>query len=238
MSITKTAEEISAKFRHYQVWVETQGFHTKRVRSDNGSGECSHSVKFWPEAIRTACYLHRRSPTSSLSGNRSPYEALYGTIPKIGHLRQFGCRVYKHISPAQRSETKFGNRSSVCMMLRYVHNTTKIWRIWEFNSGRTGLAVECSSVMFQEENAHTEEQITAIGFPDNADEFHTEDHLSRSDSPSRQENSPSRQDSPSRHENGPLRQENSKSKTLNPVIQRVGSTSCWAELRVTSELAL
>jgi transposase InsO family protein len=221
--ITKSAEEISAKFRHYLAWVETQGFHIKRFRSDNGSGEYSNSVflgllaekgitfepsppytqhkngtaermirtlntkarsmmwdanvpiKFWPEAIRTACYLHRRSPTSSLSGNRSPYEALYGSIPKIGHLRRFGCRVYKHIPPAQRTEKKFGNRSSVCMMLGYVHNTTKIWRIWDFNSGRTGRAVECSSVVFQEEeNAHTEEQMEAIEFPDNANELHDE----------------------------------------------------------------
>jgi len=221
--ITKTAEEISAKFRHYHAWVETQGFHIKRFRSDNGAGEYSNSVflrllgekgitfepsppytqhkngtaermirtlntkarsmmwdanvpiKFWPEAIRTACYLHRRSPTSSLSGNRSPYEALYGTIPKIGHLRRFGCRVYKHIPPAQRTEKKFGNRSSVCMMLGYVHNTTKIWRIWDFNSGRNGRTVECSSLVFQEEeNAHTEERTEVIEFPENADELHDE----------------------------------------------------------------
>jgi len=37
--ITKTTEEISAKLQHYQVWVETPGFHIKRFRSDNGSGE-------------------------------------------------------------------------------------------------------------------------------------------------------------------------------------------------------
>jgi transposase InsO family protein len=40
---TKMAEEISAKFRHYLVWVETQGFHIKRFRSDNGSGEYNNS---------------------------------------------------------------------------------------------------------------------------------------------------------------------------------------------------
>jgi len=61
------------------------------------------------------------------------------------------------------------------MMLGYVHNTTKIWRIWDFNSGRTGRAVECSSVVFQEEeNAHTEERTEVIEFPDNADELHDE----------------------------------------------------------------
>jgi len=133
--ITKTVEEISAKFQHYQAWVETQEFHIKRFRSDNRSGEYSNSlflgllgekgitfepsprytqhkngtaermirilnakarsmmldanvpIIFWPEAIRTACYLHRRSPTWSPTDDRLPYEALYGTIPKIGHFR-------------------------------------------------------------------------------------------------------------------------------------------------------
>jgi len=222
--ITKTAEEISAKFQHYQAWVETQGFHIKRFCSDNGSEEYSNSVFldllgekgitfepsppytqhkngtaeqmirtlnakvrsmmldanvpiiFWPEAIRMACYLHRRSPTSSLTDNRSPYEALYGTVPKIGHLKQFGCRVYKHIPPGQRMEKKFRNRSSMCMMLGYVHNTTKIWRIWDFKSGRTGRAVECSSVVFdEEENTHTEEQTKAIKFSNTTNEVQIEE---------------------------------------------------------------
>jgi len=42
--ITKTAEEISAKFQHYQAWVEMQGFHIKRFRSDNGSGEYNNLI--------------------------------------------------------------------------------------------------------------------------------------------------------------------------------------------------
>ena len=223
--ITKTVEEISAKFHHDQAWVETQGFHIKRFRSDNGSGEYNNSIFlgllgekgitfepsppytqhknsmaermirtlnakarsmmldanvpiiFWPEAIRMACYLHRRSPISSLMDNWSPYGALYGTIPKIGHLRRFGCRVYKHIPPAQRTEKKFGNRSSMCIMLGYVHNTTKIWRIWDFKSGKTGPAVECSSVVFdEEENVHTEKTTEAVEFPDTTDEVQDETH--------------------------------------------------------------
>jgi len=42
--ITKTVEEILAKFQHYQAWVESHGFHIKRFHSDNGSGEYSNSV--------------------------------------------------------------------------------------------------------------------------------------------------------------------------------------------------
>jgi hypothetical protein len=42
------------------------------------------------------------------------------------------------------------------MMLGYVHNTTKIWRIWDFGNGhyKQGRAVECLSAIFNEhENA-------------------------------------------------------------------------------------
>jgi len=136
--------------------------------------EANVPSKFWPEAIRTACYLHRRSPTTSLSGNRSPFEALFGTVPPIEHLRRFGCRVFKHIPPAQRNEKKFGSRSNPSMMLGYVHNTTKIWRIWDFNSGKSGRAVECSSVVFDEQEdaftSSTGEREENVEFPDHTGE--------------------------------------------------------------------
>jgi len=65
----------------------------------------------------------------------------------------------------------------MCMMLGYVHNTTIIWRIWDFKSGETGRAVEYSSVVFdEEENTHTEEQTEAIQFPDTTDEVQDEIH--------------------------------------------------------------
>jgi len=100
------------------------GMAERMIRTLNAKAEsmmldANMPTMFWPEAIRTACYLHRRTPTSSLTDNRSPYKALYG---KIGHLRRFSCRVYKHIPLAQRTEKKFGNHSSMCMMLGYVHN--------------------------------------------------------------------------------------------------------------------
>jgi hypothetical protein len=37
------------------------------------------------------------------------------------------------------------------MMLGYVHDTTKIWRIWDFDRGLHGGAVECSNVVFRED---------------------------------------------------------------------------------------
>ena len=71
-------------------------------------------------------------------------------------------------------------------MLGYVHDTTKIWRIWDFKSGRSGKAVECSSLIFQEEeNAHgrsaEEKECEDVGFPKQAERIDdiVEDHPDR-----------------------------------------------------------
>jgi hypothetical protein len=108
-------------------------------------------MTFWGEAIKTACYLHHRTPTSSLIDFKSPYELLHGVKPRLHHLRRFGCTVYKHIPKEQRHDKKFGIRSRPCMMIGYVHKTTKIWRLWDWQTKR---AIECSNTIFREdENA-------------------------------------------------------------------------------------
>jgi transposase InsO family protein len=149
------------------------GVAERMIRTLNTKGRCmmldaKAPMRFWAEAIKTACYLHRRTPTSSLPANKgsdsepgstmTPHEALYGTSPKLHHLRRFGCVVYKHIPKEQRSG-KFSERSRPCMMLGYVHQTTKIWRIWDFSSGPRGRAVECSNVIFAEDQNACEKRI-------------------------------------------------------------------------------
>ena len=44
-------------------------------------------------AVIAANYLRNISPSSVLS-NKSPYEVMYGKLPKISHLRIFGCKAY------------------------------------------------------------------------------------------------------------------------------------------------
>jgi hypothetical protein len=107
-------------------------------------------MRFWAEAIRTAVYLHRRTPTVACN-HQTPYEKLHGEKPKLDHLRRFGCIAYKFIPKEQRQDKKFGERSRPCMMLGYVHDTTKIWRLWDFDRNLNGGAVECSNVVFDED---------------------------------------------------------------------------------------
>ena len=63
------------------------------------------------------------------------------------HLQHFGCVVWKHILKSQRMDTKMGTRVKACMMFGYIHDTTKIWRIWDPDFGK---AINCSDIYFDE----------------------------------------------------------------------------------------
>jgi len=72
--------------------------------------------------------------------------------PTLDHLHHFGCVVWKHIPKSQRLDAKMGAHAKACMMLGYVHDTTKIWRIWDPDFGK---AVNCSDLYFDEsQTAH------------------------------------------------------------------------------------
>ena len=50
-------------------------------------------ASLWAEALNNAVYLTNRSLTKALNG-KTPYEALYGHPPELGHIRVFGCDAY------------------------------------------------------------------------------------------------------------------------------------------------
>ena len=99
--------------------------------------------KFWAEAINTAAYLHGRSPSRPLC-NKTPYEVLQNKKPEISHLRRFGCAAYKLI-PEEQRVGKFVERAQECAFLGYVHDTSKIWRLWEPQGRRV---IQASDVRF------------------------------------------------------------------------------------------
>src|SRR3978361_1179353 len=154
---------------------------------------------FWAEAIRTASYLHARTPSRALDG-KSPYEMLHkhrrlkkhltevnagnevntdqakDDKPKLHHLRRFGCIAYRRIPKEQRIDTKMGARSKQCMMLGYVHDTTKIWRIWDPEYRK---AVNCSDVEFDENQTAymscIDNENDALGLPEQ-EPIYAEEH--------------------------------------------------------------
>ena len=164
-------------------------------------------MQFWAEAVRTASYLHARTPSRALDG-KSPYEMLHRhrrlhrlresnsdaevevqveadvkddvDKPKLHHLRRFGCIAYRRIPKEQRIDAKMGARSKPCMMLGYVHDTTKIWRIWDPEHRK---ATNCSDVEFDESQTAymscIDNEKDALGLPDK-EPIYAEEHISPS----------------------------------------------------------
>ncbi|KAM1079132.1 hypothetical protein ACFX2B_013731 [Malus domestica] len=72
--------------------------------------------QFWSFACQTTIYLINRMPTPILH-NQSPFEALYGVVPMIHHLRTFGCACYPFLRPY--NATKLQAKTTKCVFLGY-----------------------------------------------------------------------------------------------------------------------
>ncbi|XP_050896338.1 uncharacterized protein LOC127103092 [Lathyrus oleraceus] len=69
-------------------------------------------MKFWGECVLAACYLINRTPSSVLN-YKTPYEKLFGKVPKFDNMKIFGCLCYAHSQ--RRDGDKFASRSRKCI---------------------------------------------------------------------------------------------------------------------------
>jgi len=111
---------------------------------------------FWAEAVNTAVYLHNRSPTRSLDGC-TPYEAWNGSKPDLAHIKVFGCDAYLFVPDEKRG--KLQAKSQKCVLMGYVWNTTKMWRLWDPIGKRV---VVGSNVRFDEDTLSGRERATVL----------------------------------------------------------------------------
>jgi len=81
-------------------------------------------TSFWAEAARVAVYIKNHATHRSIG--KTPYEALYGRKPEIGHLRSFGCIAYTHVPEAKH--TKLDDRATRYIFIGYTE-TPSIWRV-------------------------------------------------------------------------------------------------------------
>lgn len=111
----------------------------------------------WPEAVKTACYLLNRLPTSAIEHDKVPMQLLYeslnddGTADPIdlGHVRSFGCTAYVHIPKEKRRQgAKFEARSNKGILVGYEGRNQ--YRIWLPEEGKQGRVVRARDVKFDE----------------------------------------------------------------------------------------
>ena len=84
--------------------------------------------QFWGEALKTACYLINRSPSTALNF-KTPQEYWTGQPPGIDHLRIFGCTAYAHIR-----QDKLEPRALKCCFIGYPDGV-KGYKLWCLEEG-------------------------------------------------------------------------------------------------------
>ena len=69
-------------------------------------------LELWPYSFHYAHYCLRRIPAPARLGHVTPYELMYDSKPRIGHLRIFGCTAYVYLQPRQREKGKLASRAT------------------------------------------------------------------------------------------------------------------------------
>ena len=118
--------------------------------------ESNLDQRFWGEAISTAVYLRNRSPTKAVTG-MTPFEALYGTKPNVGHLRAFGCASYPLIMKDERK--KLDPVAKRCVLVGY-GTEVKGYRLYD--PSRVGKVLYSRDVKFNEKEFGLEKEAGAV----------------------------------------------------------------------------
>jgi len=82
------------------------------------------SKTLWPEAIAYACYIRNRSPTCTLRGNTTPYEAFFNRKLDISRLQEFGTKCW--IMVPDQQHTKLDPKAEQHLFMGIAENA----RVW------------------------------------------------------------------------------------------------------------
>ena len=99
----------------------------------------------WSEAVNTANYLVNRGPTRANQGV-TPEERYSGKIPKVDHLRTWGCVAYVHVPKSDRN--KLDSKTMAGRFVGY-DDQTKAFRLYLPDKKKVALSKD---VTFDEEN--------------------------------------------------------------------------------------
>ncbi|KAI7953792.1 hypothetical protein MJO28_006339 [Puccinia striiformis f. sp. tritici] len=120
-----TAER-SLPYHHYQNGAIER---YNRTVSDMGRAALTDSTlprSFWGFAFLWANYTLNRVP-NKVSGNKTPFEALFGYTPVVDHLRVFGSRAFVLTPPEKRR--RLDDRAIAAHVVGYVDGS-KGWMLW------------------------------------------------------------------------------------------------------------
>ena len=107
-------------------------------------------LELWGEAVLAACHIRNRLPTSKLGG-KTPFEAWTGKKPTVGHIRKWGCKVYRHINK-RTGRKKLDKKSMAGFLVGY--QPGNIYRIYHPSTNKVKVSRD---VIFSESQFFNEQ---------------------------------------------------------------------------------
>ena len=142
--------------------------------------------RYWGYAVLCAAYLRNRCWNSHLK-NKSPFEIVYGSKPKLWSLKVFGCICFAQVPAEKRN--KLDARAVKCIFLGY-STTSKAYIVQELNSKRiyTSRDVKFFEDTFLEKKETSDDEETFQARPDPYPLLSIEDEIQTNDSPAETKN--------------------------------------------------
>lgn len=120
------AVQLTAPYAHSQNGKAERYIRTIADTAQTLLADAKLPMSFWGDAVRMAQYLRNRTPTKTLPGFQTPYEAMNGKRPDLSDLRVWGCECWFSIPPEIRD--KGGPRREQGIFVGYDENR-KGWLI-------------------------------------------------------------------------------------------------------------
>ena len=73
---------------------------------------------YWPEVVKTACYIKNRVFSSSTLENKTPFELFFNKRPNLSNLKLYGSKVFIRV-PEVKRESKWDRKADVGVLLGY-----------------------------------------------------------------------------------------------------------------------
>lgn len=103
--------------------------------------------RFWDAAVLAACYIRNRMPI--LPGNKTPFEAMNSSVPKISHLKVWGCICHILIQSTDPKRYKLLPTSMKGIFIGYCESTTQ-YRVYIPSKPGVNKVVISANVKFLE----------------------------------------------------------------------------------------
>jgi hypothetical protein len=97
----------------------------------------------WPQAVTYAAYIINHSPTVSLKGNITPYEALWGIKPDVSKLQEFGVNCWVLIQG--QNQSKISGKSKPYQFVGLTDDTAA----WQYRVPQTRKIFTSRNIIFE-----------------------------------------------------------------------------------------